>query len=174
MLLHHWLGMHSSGISPWAFLEKWISALDFSAGRMYASQYDRLLLSRMRRYPGSDCTVSRTYSALRFLSSDRRLYRRIRRMVYALPDHRKSIPRQTCHRDALSGSLSLDCTCHYSFQLPDQKCDSCSIRHCTSRIIFISDFLIPAQVRADANPRLWRHLLPDRFRKNNHFPAELH
>ena len=63
---------------------------------------DRVLLSRMRRHTRNSCPAARTYCALFLLPSDCCVYRCLLRLVYAVPDHRKSIPRTFCHRDALS------------------------------------------------------------------------
>ena len=53
-------------------------------------------------YTRNSCPAARTYCALFLLPSDCCVYRCLFRLVYAVPDHRKSIPRTFCHRDALS------------------------------------------------------------------------
>lgn len=70
---------------------------------------DGCVLHNLTGYYCPGCGGTRAIHALlhghivrSFLPSDCCVYRCLFRLVYAVPDHRKSIPRTFCHRDALS------------------------------------------------------------------------
>ncbi len=100
--LYHWLGMSYSRTRARTCMEKRLFPVDIPSGWLCPAQSDRVLLSRMRRHTRNSCPAARTYCALFLLPSDCCVYRCLFRLVYAVPDHRKSIPRTFCHRDALS------------------------------------------------------------------------
>ena len=100
--LYHRLGVSYSRTRARACMEKRLFPVDISSGWLYPAQSDRVLLPRMRRHTRNSCSAARTYCAFVFLPSDCCVYRCLFRLVYAVTDYRKSIPRTFCHRDALS------------------------------------------------------------------------
>ena len=116
-----------------------------SGSTMLSAHTDRLLLPGLRRDTCRDCSFSRASPPLSVLPPDCNLYGPGGWLVYDFPDNRKSIPWKNCHRDALPGSLYVDCAPDHRLKLSHQKPYPCPDGSCPAGIISHLSFSLMRQ-----------------------------
>lgn len=157
-----------------ACMEKRLFPVDIPSGWLCPAQFDRILLSRMRRHTRNSCPAARTYCALFF-------YHPI--VVYTAVFFGWFMLSQTIEKhpaDVLpSGCIIVIFICGSRLPLYCSTGWSKISSWPSLTLHFldkhsISDFSVPAPAHADADPHREMHLLPGLFQMHNHFPAESH